>query len=398
MAAKTKTPAASKPVVRARNIPEPVRLLLAVRAGGRCEFDGCSRYLFEHHLTLKEGNFSQAAHIVAFSERGPRGADGKRPKDVHDAENLMLLCPGCHKLIDDNPGDYSRATLEGFKKAHEERIYRLTGLSPDRHTTVLLVTTRIADEMSSVTRGQVFEAINPNYADDREFRTVDLTGLRSGEAEALGGACSTIENEVERLYAPRLNGERLQRVSVFALAPIPVLVFLGSRLSDKVPTDLFQRHRDTEDWMWKTDGEPVEYSVTTRRRGSKPENVALVLSLSGVVDDATIPAHIDDTFTIYEISLVGQHPDLGFLRQRRDLDSFCATYRTFLRRLPAEHGRLDELHVFPAVPAPIAVALGREPLPKIDPSLVVYDNDRAAGMFVERLTVSPALASGRGAA
>ena len=77
--------------------------MLFVRAGGRCEFDGCNSYLLEHHLTLTEGNFAEIAHVVAFKPDGPRGHEGTRPEEIHDVDNLMLLCPRCHKLIDDHP-------------------------------------------------------------------------------------------------------------------------------------------------------------------------------------------------------------------------------------------------------------------------------------------------------
>ncbi len=80
------------PVVAARDIPHRVRLLLCVHAGGRCEFDGCNTYLFEDSLTLTDGNFGEAAHIVAFREQGPRGADANRPAHINRLANLMLLC------------------------------------------------------------------------------------------------------------------------------------------------------------------------------------------------------------------------------------------------------------------------------------------------------------------
>ena len=83
------------------------RLLLFVRAGGRCEFDGCNKDLLKHHVTLKEGNFAEMAHIVAFKPEGPRGKGGRRPAQINDVRNLMLLCPQCHKLIDDHPDDYT---------------------------------------------------------------------------------------------------------------------------------------------------------------------------------------------------------------------------------------------------------------------------------------------------
>src|SRR4030088_3107325 len=72
---------------KTRHIPEATKILLAVHAGGRCEFRGCNRYLFEHPLTLQGGTFSEHAHIVAFSELGPRGMDGARPDDINSPDN-----------------------------------------------------------------------------------------------------------------------------------------------------------------------------------------------------------------------------------------------------------------------------------------------------------------------
>ena len=78
------------------------------------------------------------AHIVAFRDDGPRGKDGPRPTNINHVDNLMLLCPKCHKLIDDHPGDYTRATLESYKTAHEDRIKHVTSLGPNRKTAVLV--------------------------------------------------------------------------------------------------------------------------------------------------------------------------------------------------------------------------------------------------------------------
>src|SRR4051794_5524465 len=108
-----------------RAISRWTQTLLFTRAGGRCEFDGCSRYLLEHHLTFGDGNFAEAAHIVAYSINGPRGFE-KRPNDIHDISNLMILCPSCHKLIDDNPEKFTQETLDQYKQNHEKEIFHLT--------------------------------------------------------------------------------------------------------------------------------------------------------------------------------------------------------------------------------------------------------------------------------
>ena len=67
---KTKNKALQKP--RSREVPDKTRIFLFVRAGGRCQFDGCNRYLIEHHLTKDDGIFAQMAHIWAFGDAGPR--------------------------------------------------------------------------------------------------------------------------------------------------------------------------------------------------------------------------------------------------------------------------------------------------------------------------------------
>lgn len=116
--------ATSSQVGVARGLRPLDRLILYVRAGGRCEL--CNDYLLEHHLTKGSGNFGQAAHIIAFKSGGPRGRN-TRPADVNVVENLMLLCGSCHKLVDTRPAEYPVAVLKRFKTEHERRIYDTTG-------------------------------------------------------------------------------------------------------------------------------------------------------------------------------------------------------------------------------------------------------------------------------
>src|SRR3989304_3994716 len=107
------------PVIRQRRIPIDVKVFLFVNAGGRCEFDGCNKYLLRHHLTKTEGNYADMAHIVGFSKGGPRGGHASRPEDIHEPRNLMLVCRDCHKLIDDAPETYSVTTLKEYNRGIE---------------------------------------------------------------------------------------------------------------------------------------------------------------------------------------------------------------------------------------------------------------------------------------
>ena len=79
---------------------------------------------------------------------------------------------------------------------------------------------------------------------------------------------------------------------------------------------------------------------------------------------------------------------LMLLRQREDLTRFKDAYQAALRTIARECGQCDTIHLFPAVPAPVAVFCGREILPKVDPKLVVYDNDKRQGGFIPMIEVN----------
>ncbi len=375
-------------ITPSRKIGELVRILLFVRSGGRCEFDGCNEYLLEHHLTLTEGNFAQVAHVVAFKPDGPRGLAGARPVDINDVSNLMLLCPKCHKLIDDHPERYTRQTLEEYKRRHEDRIRHVTGLGPDQKTTIVQLKANIGGQPVDIPVPQVIEAVAPRYPTDLRGFIIDLTSIHGEDGAFLVTAAQNIKSQVDRLFSPGMDIEKTRHISLFALAPMPLLIYLGRQLGNKIPIELHQRHRDTENWTWKGDGEPVNYESRVLKEGTDRLKVALVLSLSGTIPREALPPEITCDFYIYEVTLAGSTPNPTFLRTKEDLQRFKEAYQAFLRNLMRDHGVLDAIHLFPAVPAPVAVLCGRELFSKIDPKLKIYDYDKAKGGFVFALEVN----------
>lgn len=375
----------AKSPVRRRAATPLARVILAVRAGGLCQF--CNRYLFEHHLTADAGNFGEIAHVVGFSKAGPRGRYS-RPADIDELDNLMLLCPPCHKLIDDNPSKHLVDGLRERKRDHEARIRHVVSLTPDQRTSILQLKARIGGKPVAIPAGQIQAAVHPRYPEDLVGCVIDLTGIEDGSPAFLESAQTEIRRRLESFMAPRIKGDAPRNISVFALAPIPVLAYLGSQLSDKLEVNVFQFHKDTKDWVWKTEGEPVRYRTTQIQQGSDPTAVALVLSLSGTVPRDSLPDSIDDSFTIYEITLEDRVPDPTFLRMHEDLMAFRQEYQRFLAMLLKEHGIVDTFHLFPAVPAPVAILCGHEPLPKVHPSVLVFDYDKAKGGFTYQLRIN----------
>lgn len=372
-------------------IPPLTVIKLWVRAGGRCEFNGCNEYLLQDSLTLDEANFSNIGHIIAVSKDGPRGDDPLPLANRNDIKNLMLLCTKHHKMVDTKSlvKKYPKELLEKYKKDHEKRIYQLTETLPGNKTVVVRMKSKINGEPVQISLDQIKSAIHPRYPIDEEGVEIDFTNLPAQEDTSYWNiGKKTIAEALERLYQSRIGMQPVEHISVFGLGPIPLLMFLGNHFSNKITTDLYQRHRDTQNWTWKTEGETVGYKVTTLFRGKEKSKVALVLSLSGSIASDTLPEEVKNNFSVYEISLEGQDPNTLFLKKKEDLSAFGEIYQKTIAMIQKTHGDLKEILLFPAIPAPIAILCGRDLLKKVHPSMQVYDFNKKNGGFNHILTIN----------
>ena len=255
--------------------------------------------------------------------------------------------------------------------------------SPQRRPTsklrALVLKAVIGSSPVAIPFADMQSAVAPFYLRQREVHIIDLASVTECRTEAYWeSSVETIQDNAQRFYAS-LRHAGVANIAVFALAPIPLLVALGSYLSNKLPTSLFQRHRDTDDWRWKEDGEPIEFKCRILHEGTEPQRVALVCSLSGAVPPVDYRSAVDSSFTVYEITPQGSAPSFDCLRLRESLQAFRACYRGTLQGVTAGHPGVQELHLIPAVPAPAAVAMGLDRMPKAHPRLVVYDKRGDAG-------------------
>lgn len=159
------------------------------------------------------------------------------------------------------------------------------------------------------------------------------------------------------------------------------MVYLGYRLGNTVPADLYRHHRDTDDWVWQTNHNSLQFAYRCIQEGTDPTAVALLLSISGKVLLNSLPSTITGRFFVYEIAPVSVNPSTNCLKTTQELESFKRIYEEFRRMIFHEHPALKTIHLFPAVPSPVAVLCGRELMLKVDPSLAVYDYNKRSGGF-----------------
>lgn len=374
-----------------RSIAQPDFVRLWVQAGGRCEFPNCGKYLLKHPLTQATGNFGEVAHIIAFQVDGPRGRASGRPQRINDLANLMLLCDACHKLVDRHPEEYPVVRLRLFKQQHEEFIYHVTAMKRSETTAIVRLEAPINGSPVSIPMEEVYKAIAPRPPQEKPTCHIDLNhqaAISKGPA-FIAAARETIESRIRSFLSPGVPEERVQHISVFGLAPIPLLAVLGQQLGTTIPCEVYRHHRDTDTWAWKTsDKRPVAFKYERVQEGKDPTCVALVISISGAVARSSLPEEIDHQYSIYEIAPVGVKPGTHCLKTHADLENFKRAYEEFLRDLPRQHGPVPAIALFPAVPPPVAILCGRQLMPKIDPALRVYDYDKNQGGFTFTLEVN----------
>lgn len=373
------------------SISKKVENQLWARAAGRCEFRGCNKILYTDDLTKLKDNLSVISHIIAYEKDGPRGHETLSDQLKTDISNLMLTCKDHGKIFDshEHVAKYPVELLREYKKEHEERIKILTGVLEDFKTHVLLFLAPIGGRTFNIDQSQIFHALQPRYPSTEYPYSIDMSDICNVETkEGWPFLCQTINQKFKDIFKNGVNRKDFHHISVFALAPIPLLVYLGSLIGDISNVDLYQKHRSTDKWTWKDESEEgVDfYQILVPEKHSTASNTGIAISVSGDVDKENIRGILGDDCNLYEIR--ASKPGLDFLSSKAKLKAFSLAYRELLRDIRGVNGHFNEIHLFSASPAPVAIESGRAVLPKSDPPIKVYDFIGKDGGFVYALTIN----------
>ncbi len=356
-------------------IPQKVQSALWGVSGGRCQYRACNHSLIGDLVAGKaDGTFGFIAHIVADAADGPRGCPIRSPLLSKALENLMLLCGTHHKMIDvDAVDDHPEDILLDMKREHELRTTLVTGVDHDRASHVVRFGARIGQNEALVSTRALFAAMLPHHH-PADGRTIDLElvgcAFRDDEPAYYQFQRDNLRRKFQAQVAGRIEQQDIRHLSVFALAPQPLLIELGRLMGDIVPVQVMQRHREPATWAWQSGQPRIAFTVVVPDMiGAGP--IALKIGVSATLTDEPVDATLGDDVTIWSIQAAGPHNDI--LRDPRDQAEFRAIVRRLLDRIKATHGEGKEIHLFPAMPASLAVDLGRVWMPKADLPLVLYD-------------------------
>ena len=99
-------------------LPVKTVKILCARSQHRCAFPGCTRPL-TGRVEDFDFFFGEICHIEGVKKKAARYNPERRRENLNDLENLILLCPEHHKVVDELPEKYPADRLREFKAGHE---------------------------------------------------------------------------------------------------------------------------------------------------------------------------------------------------------------------------------------------------------------------------------------
>lgn len=103
------------------------KLRLFSDSAGYCQRPECRRRLFSDKNGL-DYHIAEMAHIFGASDAGPRANSNLDIEDRPCYENMILLCPSCHSMVDKDPSRFTVSVLGKWKMEHKRLIEEKLGV------------------------------------------------------------------------------------------------------------------------------------------------------------------------------------------------------------------------------------------------------------------------------
>ena len=380
-----------KEIKLTRHIDSKVERELWARAAGRCQFSGCNRLLYKSPITQESVNISEKAHIYSFSESGPRGWGPfkTRLSNLNGIENLTLMCHDCHKLIDaDKSGEkYSGFLLQQWKREHEKRIANVTGIASDKKSHIVFYGSNIGAQFSPLNKEEAIQAIFPNrYPAEENPVAISMAWSQQDHSPEFWVAESiNLKSEFESEVEKRIRNKNGAHFSLFSLAPMPLLIQLGTLFTDKVDVDVYQPIREPKTWVWQDFPEGFEFQIKQPADFAHPP--VLIISLSDKISFDRIHSILGHDVSIWELTVKDDLVGNDIIRSKAQLAMMRTVVREIMRSIKEKHGFSTPLRIFPAMAVSCAVEMGRARMPKAEMPWVIYDQNNQEKMFIKTLLI-----------
>ncbi|TFV43965.1 SAVED domain-containing protein [Blastococcus sp. TF02A-35] len=364
--------------VKRGDIKDTVRLAVWARAAGCCVM--CSTTLLGSRSYLHSVLVGELAHNVGATatEGSPRGL-AEDIVDRESEENLLLLCHACHRLIDneDHAPYFTTDRLRALKKKHEDRVRVAATSGGMRRTAALRVGGLVRGATALASQRQTADALlTDGYLGlvDSRWRGDFLCTIAGDPSRSSywRAAQEEIDDTLGLVEQSVASGE-VEHLSIFAIAPIPLLVYLGSRLDDKTDTRLYQKHRDGDQgWRWDATAPIHDFSTSATIGATPTSEVVLAASLTAEVQKSNLPDALQG-LPYFEIRPEADRFGPSLFSHPDTLRNFADRWRTLLAEVEKTCPGATKWHLVAAAPLTPAIEMGRAFMRGAQPPTEVYE-------------------------
>lgn len=225
---------------------------------------------------------------------------------------------------------------------------------------------------------ECIDALNPEELKlSRKFINVQPASVRLSETkEANYRQIASEQSQIfNHVVLPLIKENIDYEVLYFGLAPIPLAIDLGSKFSNLYPVSIYQYHHTENIWYQDTEVKSISnFAIESINLPTKitkgVENVVLRVSTSLIIDPEDTNAVFDNAFEV-DIKLEETHRDA--FSTSEDFNKFILEVDKALNSLTQNFSKVKEIHLFAAIPAGLAFAIGNLLNPTIHPKLQTYN-------------------------
>ena len=361
--------------------PATERMLWGVSAG-ICEFNGCTNKLYSHHVTKEKVNLSEKAHIYAFSAGGKRPSLLRFTPKINDIDNLMLVCERCHKLIDSEDTDYTAEQLLKMKKEHEQRIANVATIKPDLQSEIVIFNANIANRAIKISDYAAKSAIIPEHYPTRENPinlSPDLSIFDNEENYWL-----TIATHLERQWLQYEPTIRDKHISLFAVAPQPLLFKLGNLINRNYNVEVRQSQGCIDNWNWCCDKQTAKIETQIVEAEDALQEPIITFELTAKLSIDELRKEFGKG-TIYRITTESCSSEI--IKSWQDLQVAINEYRNNLNAIREKYNNDVNVRIVPIAPVSVSIEAGRKTT-KGDPQITIYDRNYITKDWSAALTLN----------
>lgn len=183
----------------------------------------------------------------------------------------------------------------------------VTSIAANRKSHVVFYGSNIGEQRSPLQQEDAMEAMFPDrYPVSENSVCLSMSCSHEDKTAAFWESESAHLNRVfDQKVLPLIESDQTKHFSLFSLAPIPLLIQLGTLFTDKISVDTYQPIREPKGWHWQEFPEGFEFII------KKPEKVdgapVLVISLSDIVNHERIRTIMGEQVSVWELTVPEEH-------------------------------------------------------------------------------------------